>query len=56
MTSLLPVCCSRDCPRFSDWLMVGEGDEASLCARVIKRQGDRGSMQIQLGAENAAVA
>lgn len=39
-----------------DWLMVGDGDEAPLRACVIKRSGDRVSVQIRLGAENAAVA
>ena len=34
----------------------GQGDEAPLRARVIKRHGDRVSLQIQLGAESAAVA
>lgn len=43
-------------PAPGDWLMVGDGDEAPLRARVIKRQGDRVSVQIQLGAESAAVA
>ena len=43
-------------PVAGDWLMVGDGDEVPLRARVIKRQGDRVSVQIQLGAESAAVA
>jgi len=34
---------------------AGDGDEAPLCARVIKRQGDRVSVQIQPGADSAAV-
>jgi hypothetical protein len=36
--------------------VLGDGDEAPLRARVLKRQGDRVSVQIQLGAESAAVA
>ena len=43
-------------PTPGDWLMVGDGDEPPLRARVIKRQGDRLSVQIQLDAESAAVA
>lgn len=43
-------------PAPGDWLMLGDNDEAPLRARVIKRQGDRVSVQIQLGAESAAVA
>ena len=39
-----------------DWLMVGDGDEVPLRARVIKHSGDRVSVRIQLGAESAAVA
>lgn len=39
-----------------DWLVLGDGDEAPLRARVIKRSGDRLSLPIQLGAESAAVA
>jgi hypothetical protein len=39
-----------------DWLVLGDGDEAPLRARVIKRQGDRVSVQIQLGAEGASAA
>jgi len=39
-----------------DLLVLGDGDEAPLRARVIKRQGDRVSVQIQLGTESAAVA
>ena len=39
-----------------DWLMVGDGDEPPLRARVIKRQRDRVSVQIHLGAEGVAVA
>lgn len=39
-----------------DWLVLGDGDGRPIRARVIKRQGDRVSVQIQLGAESAAVA
>lgn len=39
-----------------DWLIVGDGEEPPLRARVIKRSGDRDSVQIQLGAESDAVA
>ncbi len=39
-----------------DWLVLGDGDEAPLRARVIKRHGDRVTVQIQPGADGAAVA
>jgi hypothetical protein len=43
-------------PAPGDWLTVGDGDEAPLRARVVKRQGDRVSVQIQMSAGSAAVA
>jgi len=43
-------------PAPGDWLTVGDGDEAPLRARVVRRQGDRLSVQIQLSADSAAVA
>lgn len=43
-------------PAPGDWLTVGDGDEAPLRARVIKRQGDRVSVQIELSSSSAAVA
>lgn len=43
-------------PAPGDWLAVGDGDEAPLRARVIKRQGDRVSVQIELSNSGAAVA
>jgi len=43
-------------PAPGDWLTVGDGDEAPLRARVIKRQGDRVSVQTELSFSSAAVA
>ncbi len=44
-------------PRPGDRVTVGdEDDEPPLPARVIKREGDRVWLQIQLDADNAAVA
>ena len=43
-------------PAPGDWLTVGDGDETPLRARVIKRQGDRLSVQIELSSSSAAVA
>lgn len=43
-------------PRPGDRVTVGDDDEPSLPARVIKREGDRVWVQIQLEADSAAVA
>lgn len=43
-------------PALGDWLTVGDGDEAPLRSRVVKRQGDRVSVQIQLSDRSTAVA
>jgi hypothetical protein len=43
-------------PMPGDVVTVGDGDEAALHARVVRRQGDRVSVQIQLSANSAAVA
>ena len=43
-------------PSPGDRLTVGDGDEAPLRARVVKRDGDRVSVQIELSADSAAVA
>ena len=42
-------------PAPGDRLTMGDGDEAPLRARVIKRQGDRVSVQVELIPSNAAV-
>ncbi len=43
-------------PAPGDWLTVGDDDDVPLRARVVGRQGDRVSVQIQLSADSAAVA
>jgi len=43
-------------PTPGGWLTVGDGDEAPLRARVIKRRGDRVSVQIDSSSSSAAVA
>ena len=43
-------------PAPGDLVTVGDGDEAPLRARVIKRLGDRVSVQIELSNTSAAVA
>lgn len=43
-------------PAPGDWLTVGDGDEPRLQARVVRRQGDRVSVQIQLSDSKAAIA
>ena len=43
-------------PAPGDWLTAGDGDEAPLRARVIKRQGDRVSVKIELSSSDATVA
>jgi hypothetical protein len=43
-------------PGPGDQVTVGDDDEPSLPARVIKREGDRVWVQIQLDADDAAVA
>ena len=40
-------------PGPGDWLTVGDGDEDPLRARVVKRDGDRVWVQIQIGVEVA---
>jgi hypothetical protein len=37
-------------PAPGEWVMVGDGDEPPLRARVVKREGDRVTVQIHLGA------
>lgn len=43
-------------PAPGDWVTAGDGDEAPLRTRVIKRQGDRVSVQIELSSSSATVA
>ncbi len=43
-------------PRPGDWLAVGDGEETRLRARVVKRHGDRVSVQLQLSDSSTAVA
>lgn len=43
-------------PAPGDFLTVGGGDDALLRAGVVRRQGDRVTVQVELSADSAAVA
>jgi hypothetical protein len=43
-------------PRPGDWLMAGDEEEAPLRARVVRRDGDRVWLQLELPSATNAVA